>query len=115
MTSYDWEVLAVAVFISVVAGVILGMLVHHRIKLAITCIAVVALVSFCTLQWRFGEPQTWPWQDTAPRNVFMFSALLFVIARPMLASAALSRSWAKRRKSSNQSLEPTVGRRDAHI
>jgi hypothetical protein len=115
MTSYDWEVLAVAVCISVVAGVILGIFVHHRIKLTISLIAVVALASFCTLQWRFGGPQTWPWQDTATQNIWMFSELFLVIAVPMTVAASLSRSWTKQRKSSNQSLEPTAGRRDARI
>src|SRR4051812_45321402 len=110
MTSHDWEVVAVALCISVVAGVIVGMLVHHMIKLAITCIALVALVSFCTLQWRFGGPQTWPWQDTAAQNIWMFSELLLLIAVPMTAAASLSCYWAKRRKSSSQSLEPTAGR-----
>jgi Na+-translocating ferredoxin:NAD+ oxidoreductase RnfD subunit len=74
MTSYDWEVVAVSVCISGVAGVILGVLVHHRIKLAISCIVVVALMFFCTLQWRFGQPHAWPWQDTASGNAFMFGA-----------------------------------------
>src|SRR3954467_5143722 len=115
MTSHDWEVVAVAVCISIVAGVILGMLVHHRIKLAITCIAVVALVSFCTLQWRFGGPQTWPWQATAAQNIWMFSEVLLVIAVPMIAAASVSCCWAKRRKSSNQSLEPTTGRCNDYI
>ena len=111
MTSYDWEVVAVAVCISVVAGVILGMLIHHRIKRAMTCVVVVAVVSFCTLQWRFGPPQTWPWQDTATQNIWMFSALLLVIAVPMTAAASLARRAAKRRKSSNEAMLRTAGSR----
>ena len=93
-----------AVCVSVVAGVILGMFVHHGVKLAISFIAVVVLVSFCTLQWRFGEPQTWPWQDTATQSIWMFIELFLVIAVPMTAAASLSRFWTKQRKSSNQTV-----------
>ena len=115
MTSHDWEIVAVVVFISVVAGIFLGLWIYYRVRLAITSIAIIALVFFSTLGWRFGGPGRWPWQDAAAQNAFVFGALLSVIAVPMIGAALLSRCCVKRRKSSNQSLEPTAGRRDAQM
>ena len=76
MTSRDWEVVAVAVAISAVAGIILGVWIHHRIKLSVTAIAVIAVLFFSTLEWRFGGPETWPWQDTAAQDLFIFGHCL---------------------------------------
>jgi hypothetical protein len=98
MTSHDIGFFAAIVCVSAVVGVILGFVFRGRSVVTVVCSVLASLLLFATLEWRFGAPEEWSWQQPIASSAYLFGPFLILVAAPLVGVALLVGRCVMRRK-----------------
>ena len=83
---------------SILLGGIVGFTMRRRLAVAVGCSAFLSILFFAALEWRFGSPDEWSWQQPLVALAYLFGPFVFLVGAPTALSALLVGRWCTRRE-----------------
>ena len=84
---------------SAVLGTIIGFLFRGRVVLQVIASSIASVAFFALLEWRFGDPTEWSWQDPFTSAAYLVGPAAFLIVAPTVLAAIFVGDLCVRRKS----------------
>ena len=85
---------------SVVVGALIGLILRRSPRLQFPIGALVSILFYAVLEWRFAAPNEWSWHDPIASVAYQIGPVLVFFVAPTLLGAAIVRCFYSRREQS---------------
>ena len=98
MTPHDIGFFFAVVSVSALIGALLGIMCRGQTRISVIFGIVASILLFLILEWRFGSPEEWSWQEPFTSPAYLVGPFGFLICAPMLLAALFVGRWWIQRK-----------------